>query len=113
MDPPTPAQVSPVLQAAWITRFNEFLREQKMLVGLFSDYPAAEKIAALDIFQDNLWPVLCATDPDINAFKPHPKGFLLACQMWQLPPDEVLYLGDRPEVDGAGAVRKLVQEYRR
>jgi HAD superfamily hydrolase (TIGR01549 family) len=84
-------------------RFSEFLREQKIQVGLFSDYPAEEKLAALDIFRDRLWPILCATDPEINAFKPHPKGFLVACHMWQLPPDEVLYLGDRPEVDAAGA----------
>lgn len=84
-------------------RFSEFLKEQQIAVGLFSDYPAEEKIAALNIFKDNLWPILCATDPEINAFKPHPKGFLLACKIWQLPPDEVLYLGDRLEVDGAGA----------
>jgi FMN phosphatase YigB (HAD superfamily) len=48
---------------------------------------------------------LCATDPDINAFKPHPKGFLHACARWGLPPAEVLYVGDRPEVDALGAVQ--------
>jgi FMN phosphatase YigB (HAD superfamily) len=46
---------------------------------------------------------LCATDPDINAFKPHPKGFLHACRHWGVPPEEVLYIGDRPEVDAVGA----------
>jgi FMN phosphatase YigB (HAD superfamily) len=38
---------------------------------------------------------LCATSPEINAFKPHPKGFLHACALWGLPPEEVLYIGDR------------------
>jgi FMN phosphatase YigB (HAD superfamily) len=46
---------------------------------------------------------LCATDPDINAFKPHPKGFLRACTLWGVPPEQVLYVGDRPEVDAVGA----------
>jgi hypothetical protein len=66
-----------------VGRFSEFLREQKSALGCF-------RIAALDIFQDDRWPVLCATDPEINALTAS-KGFLLACQMWQLPPDEVLY----------------------
>jgi FMN phosphatase YigB (HAD superfamily) len=47
---------------------------------------------------------LSATDPEINAFKPQPKGFLHACALWGLPPAEVLYVGDRPEVDAIGAV---------
>ena len=47
---------------------------------------------------------LCATDPEINAFKPYPKGFLHACTLWGLRPEEVLYVGDRPEVDAVGAL---------
>ena len=70
--------------------------------GVFSDYPPADKLQALGIsgFFDLS---LCATDPEINAFKPHPRGFLRACELWQLEPAQVLYVGDRPDVDAAGA----------
>jgi hypothetical protein len=45
-----------------------------MQVGVFSDYPVIDKLKALDLL-DRIPVALCATDPAINAFKPHPKGF--------------------------------------
>ena len=83
--------------------FCMFLGKRNVPIGIFSDYPANEKLQALGL-SAGIKLALCATDSNINAFKPHPKGFLRACAMWGLPPDEVLYVGDRPEVDAAGAV---------
>ena len=40
---------------------------------------------------------------EINAFKPHPHGFLHACERWGLQPEEVLFVGDREDVDARGA----------
>lgn len=80
-----------------------FLENNSLAVGLFSDYPAGEKLRALKLSECKIWPVLCATDSQVNAFKPHPKGFLRACALWGLAPDEVLYVGDRFDVDAAGA----------
>ncbi len=71
-------------------------------LGVFSDYPVHEKLQALGL-DSYVQLALCATDPEINAFKPHPRGFLRACDQWGLKPDEVLYVGDRPEVDAKGA----------
>jgi len=71
-------------------------------LGVFSDYPAQEKLKALGL-DSYVELVLCATDQDVNAFKPHSRGFLRACEKWSLPPNEVLYVGDRPEVDAKGA----------
>jgi HAD superfamily hydrolase (TIGR01549 family) len=85
-----------------IEAFLSFLEHRGLQVGVFSDYPAIDKLKALGLF-DRIPVVLCATDPEINAFKPHPKGFLRACAIWGVPPEEVLYVGDRPEVDAAGA----------
>lgn len=84
--------------------FLAMLRERDIRVGVFSDYPAHEKLRALGL-TEHIELVLSATDPEINAFKPHPKGFLYACTFWGLPPDEVLYIGDRPEVDACGSAR--------
>ena len=76
--------------------------QRGMNIGVFSDYPVKEKLEALGLSK-YVQLLLCATDKDINAFKPHPCGFLKACEHWGLRPDEVLYVGDRPEVDAKGA----------
>lgn len=71
-------------------------------MGVLSDYPAESKLAALGL-GGRFSPVLCTTDPGINAFKPHPGGFLRACETWRLAPKDVLMIGDRMDVDAAGA----------
>lgn len=68
----------------------------------YSDYPAGPKIEVFGLathfeFQ------LCSSDREVGAFKPSPEGFLRAAERWQLDPGEIVYVGDRPEVDGAGA----------
>jgi HAD superfamily hydrolase (TIGR01509 family) len=78
------------------------LRSQGVQCGVFSDYPAADKLTALGLrgFFDV---VLSATDPDVDAFKPDPRGFLAAAARWGLPASQILYVGDRVDVDAAGA----------
>jgi HAD superfamily hydrolase (TIGR01549 family) len=71
-------------------------------IGVFSDYPVADKLAALSC-RSHFSVELCATDTDVNAFKPHPRGFLRACERWDLLPSEVLFVGDRADVDAGGA----------
>ena len=77
-------------------------RERGIEVGVFSDYPAPAKLAALGL-DAGVSLTLCATDEAINAFKPHPAGFQNACERWGFEPHEVLYVGDRADVDHAGA----------
>jgi HAD superfamily hydrolase (TIGR01549 family) len=96
------------LKYLWLCRrrglegFITFLESKSVEVGVFSDYPALDKLEALGL-AGRISLALCTTDPAINAFKPHPKGFLHACTFWGLSPEEVLYIGDRPEVDAVGA----------
>lgn len=86
-----------------IQAFLSYVGLKGLRIGVFSDYPMREKLEALGCaHQVDL--MLCATDKEINAFKPHPRGFLLACEYWGLKPEEVLYVGDRLEVDAKGAV---------
>ncbi|HEX6209276.1 MAG TPA: HAD family hydrolase, partial [Methylomirabilota bacterium] len=56
------------------------IRALGLRVGVFSDYPADEKLAELGLL-GAVTLRLCATDPEINAFKPHPAGFLRACAL--------------------------------
>jgi HAD superfamily hydrolase (TIGR01549 family) len=83
--------------------FCDFLENRGIQIGVFSDYPVLDKLKSLGV-ADRMSVALCATDPEINAFKPSPKGFLHACRLWGLRPAEVLYVGDRPEVDAVGAL---------
>lgn len=85
-----------------LERFLTHLRETGIAAGVLSDYPAAEKLQALRL-APYFSVAICTTDPDVNAFKPHPAGFLRACTLWGLRPEEVLYVGDRPDVDASGA----------
>jgi len=82
--------------------FFQLAADRGLRTGVFSDYPVREKLQGLGIHAP-LTVELCATDLEINAFKPNPKGFLHACKLWNLEPGEVLYVGDRPEVDVFGA----------
>ena len=97
----------PHLPACRREDLRERLAELKGLgleLGCFSDYPVSAKLEALGIA--DLMPLqLAATDEDVNAFKPHPRGFLAAAEHWDLRPEEILYVGDRADVDGVGAGR--------
>ena len=62
----------------------------------------ADSLVALELSQ-HVSVAVCTTDAEVNAFKPHPAGLTHACRTWGLRPDEVLYVGDRPDVDGTAA----------
>lgn len=78
------------------------LQGQGLALGVFSDYPAEEKIEALGI-ADWVSVVVSACDPDVSGFKPHSTGFVTTARKMGIEPERILYVGDRPEVDGKGA----------
>lgn len=88
--------------AAGLAPLLTFLEQRGVRRGVLSDYPANAKLDALGL-AGRFSPILCATDQAVGAFKPDPRGFLEACRIWQLAPDEVLYVGDRADVDAVGA----------
>jgi FMN phosphatase YigB (HAD superfamily) len=89
-------------RAAGVDRFLDTVDRGGLRAGVLSDYPAGAKLHALGL-EGRFSPVLCSTDPEIGAFKPHPRGYLRACEIWNLEPAQVLVVGDRPDVDAAGA----------
>lgn len=89
-------------RAKGLDRLLEVLERAGVRTGVLSDYPAESKLGALGL-RGRFSPVLCTSAPEVAALKPSPRGFLLACRSWRLAPGEVLYVGDRPDVDGAGA----------
>jgi HAD superfamily hydrolase (TIGR01549 family) len=87
---------------AGIESLLDCLASRGVRAGVFSDYPAHEKLESLRL-TERISLVACATDAEVNAFKPHPSGFVWSCERWGLDPAQVLYVGDRAEVDALGA----------
>jgi HAD superfamily hydrolase (TIGR01549 family) len=91
-------------RAPGLDRLLEAIARGGLRAGVLSDYPADAKLEALGL-GGRFAPVLCASDPAIGAFKPSPRGYLRACEIWGLRPEQVLFVGDRADVDGTGAAR--------
>jgi len=73
-------------------------------LGVYSDYPAVKKLEALGL--GGLFDIVADSEmPEIDVFKPNPRGFLYAAEMLGAKPSEALYVGDRVRVDMEGAVR--------
>lgn len=89
-------------RAKGLDRLLSFLDRSSVRTGVLSDYPAEPKLRAMGL-SGRFSPVLCTSAPEVMALKPSPRGFLLACRSWRLAPGEVLFVGDRPDVDAAGA----------
>jgi len=82
--------------------FFESLRQHNIKIGIYSDYAAHDKLAALGLQADI---VVSSTDPCVDRMKPNPEGLLYIAQQLQIAPEECLFIGDRPELDGACAER--------
>jgi FMN phosphatase YigB (HAD superfamily) len=78
------------------------IRKVGLRIGVFSDYPAEEKLVSLELEADV---VVCATDHDVDRFKPDPKGLILAAAKLDVTIDDCLFIGDRDDKDGECARR--------
>jgi len=80
--------------------FFEALRRQGIKIGIYSDYKAHDKLAAMKLAADI---VVSSTDSEINRLKPAPDGLIYIADKLGLDPSECLFIGDRQELDGACA----------
>jgi len=85
-----------------VVGFLRACRREGIFIGVLSDYPPEDKMKALGLEQ-LVDLMLCSSAPEVNALKPSPQGILHACAKWNIEPRELLYIGDRAEVDGAAA----------
>jgi putative hydrolase of the HAD superfamily len=76
------------------------LRQQGKKIGIFSDYPAREKLEALQLDADF---IVCASDEDVRVLKPHPRGLHVLMSRAAMAPTQTILIGDRPERDGLAA----------
>jgi putative hydrolase of the HAD superfamily len=97
----------PVLRCFMRTGSDAFIREAHAhgyKVGAYSDYPCRAKLEWMNV-ASYFSCAVSSFDRDVLAFKPHKKGFLVCADRLGLNPEEILYIGDRENVDGVGAER--------
>lgn len=97
-----PLKYLPSVVRAGMADVLSALIARELRIGVFSDYPVPDKLDAMGL-RAAVTLELDATAESVNAFKPHPRGLEVACQQWRLSPTEVLYVGDRTDVDARGA----------
>ncbi|MGW0494485.1 HAD family hydrolase [Streptomyces sp. NPDC003007] len=85
--------VLPVLDALSATHRHAVLSNSSLHVQ-------DRKLRALGV-HDRFETILCAAELGIS--KPEAGAFLAACEFLGLPPHQVAYVGDHPEIDGRGA----------
>jgi putative hydrolase of the HAD superfamily len=73
-------------------------------IGIFSDYPATEKLAAMGLAANH---VVAASD--IGLLKPHPRGLQSLMAAAGAKARETLYIGDRVDRDGVAGQRAGVR----
>jgi FMN phosphatase YigB (HAD superfamily) len=78
------------------------LRRKGKIVGIFSDYPAAAKLAALGLNADH---IVCASDQGVGALKPNPRGLVVMLDRAGVDSQRTVVIGDRVDRDGAAATQ--------
>jgi putative hydrolase of the HAD superfamily len=78
------------------------LRSSGRKIGVFSDYPARSKLAALGLEADF---ITSASDDDVGFLKPNPRGLEVILRAADVRPGEAVLIGDRIERDGLAARR--------
>jgi len=101
-----------------LTELFAGLKRNGKNIGIFSDYPARQKLNSLGLAADY---IVSAQDDLIGFLKPNPKGLEYLMYEAKVKAEETLLIGDRVERDGFAAERmgvrclirsrKLMQEW--
>lgn len=85
-----------------VTQVFQSLRSRGIKIGVFSDYPASQKLKTMDLEADF---VVSAEDKAVGVLKPNPRGLMVLMERAQIPPSKTLMIGDRIDRDGEAAQR--------
>jgi putative hydrolase of the HAD superfamily len=76
------------------------MKKSGLKLAVLSDFPLGGKLACLRLA--GMWDAeLCSEE--IGALKPHRLPFLRLAESLDLPPERILYVGNNPKYDIAGA----------
>ena len=92
-----PLRYLPACRYKGVRRLFRHLSEHNVRIGIFSDYPAEDKLEALGLPADV---VVCALDREVDRLKPDPRGLQVAADRLGVTAPECLFIGDRDDKDG-------------
>ncbi len=95
-----PLPYLPLCRYEGVQQLFQYLSEKNIRIGIFSDYPASQKISALGLWADV---IVCSLDQDVDRLKPDPKGLFIAAEKLGVSVGNCMFIGDRDEKDGACA----------
>lgn len=81
--------------------YIDTLSKKGKKIIIFSDYPATDKMKALECYSDAIY---SAADKEIMELKPSPKGINVIIRDLNVSKENVLMIGDRYEKDGMSAI---------
>ena len=90
-----------------VMEFADWARRRGLKLAVVSDYDPRKKIEALGLIP-YIDVAVWAQEDEVGVFKPKPRGLEVALRRLSIEPDEAIYVGDRPEVDGAAAIAAKV-----
>jgi len=76
------------------------LKNRNKIIGIFSDYPAVEKLRAMDLKAD-----IVVSAFDVGILKPNPRGLTVIMATAGAGPQETILIGDRIDRDGEASLR--------
>ncbi|WP_193742869.1 HAD family hydrolase [Sphingobium bisphenolivorans] len=82
------------------------LRSTGKMIGIFSDYPADAKLAAMGLEAD--W-IACAGHAEVGRLKPEPAGLIKLLQWSGVAPERAILVGDRVDRDWEAGSRAGVR----
>ncbi|MGH8487961.1 MAG: HAD-IA family hydrolase [Gammaproteobacteria bacterium] len=85
-----------------LLRFLSAAVERGLRLAVLSDYPAEAKLEAMGIRRFFHF-LVCAQDPNVQRFKPDPRGLQVALERLGVSEDQALYVGDRVDLDAPTA----------
>jgi putative hydrolase of the HAD superfamily len=83
-----------------VTECLHALKERGLKIAVLSDFPLGRKLEFLRL--DGIWDAALCSEEE-GALKPHPLPFLRLAESLKLPPERILYVGNNPAYDIAGA----------
>jgi len=87
-----------------------WLKNNNYKIGIYSDYPCEEKSKALGVYE-YVDCFVSSTDRDVGSFKPNAKGYLRISKKLNEELFDLLFVGDREEVDLLGAANAGMQAF--
>ena len=79
-----------------VNRLFKILRGRGIKIGIFSDYPAVEKLKILGLEVDA---ICSSTEKDVSKLKPNPAGLLKVLDQLNTNPVRAIMIGDREDRD--------------